>query len=310
MARARNIKPGFFKNEALADLAFEYRLLFIGLWTLADRQGRLEDRPKKIRMELFPADDVDCEEGLQALAGASLIVRYAVQGIAYVWIPTFAEHQTPHPRELASTIPPYLGDTQAAPAKEANPFAGDAQAEPGTDPISTKAQASPSDVLNPSNLNPDVLNPESLKQHSPVAKHDAAKPSTVEPLSLEEAKLEGGPETPSAILASVCIANGIRANAFHPLLVEWAREGITVERLKEAIAKASQSKTGTIPVAYLDPILHDDSKPVDNSWLRDDDACVKFGQELGVIPRGGEEFPAYRHRIKDALSKRARSKVT
>ena len=45
MARARNIKPGFFKNELLVGLPYEYRLLFIGLWTIADRDGRFEDRP-------------------------------------------------------------------------------------------------------------------------------------------------------------------------------------------------------------------------------------------------------------------------
>ena len=50
MARSRNIKPGFFKNEDLLDLPYEYRLLFVGLWTLADREGYLEDRPKRIRM--------------------------------------------------------------------------------------------------------------------------------------------------------------------------------------------------------------------------------------------------------------------
>ena len=44
--RARNIKPGFFKNDALAELDFAGRLLFIGLWGIADRAGRLEDRPK------------------------------------------------------------------------------------------------------------------------------------------------------------------------------------------------------------------------------------------------------------------------
>ena len=44
MARARNIKPGFFKNELLVGLPYEYRLLFIGLWTIADRDGRFEDR--------------------------------------------------------------------------------------------------------------------------------------------------------------------------------------------------------------------------------------------------------------------------
>jgi len=42
--RSRNIKPGFFKNEIIAEMPTETRLLFIGLWLLADREGRLEDR--------------------------------------------------------------------------------------------------------------------------------------------------------------------------------------------------------------------------------------------------------------------------
>ncbi len=62
MARARNIKPGFFRNAELVELPFEARLLFIGLWTIADREGRLEDRPKQIKMEVFPADNVDCNQ--------------------------------------------------------------------------------------------------------------------------------------------------------------------------------------------------------------------------------------------------------
>ena len=61
MARARNIKPSFFTNEDLVELPFEDRLLFIGLWTLADREGRLEDRPKRIKMAVFPADNVDVD---------------------------------------------------------------------------------------------------------------------------------------------------------------------------------------------------------------------------------------------------------
>ena len=35
MARARNIKPGFFDNEILGELPALTRLLFIGLWCLA-----------------------------------------------------------------------------------------------------------------------------------------------------------------------------------------------------------------------------------------------------------------------------------
>lgn len=39
MARARNIKPGFFTNDELVELPFEVRSLFIGLWAIADREG-------------------------------------------------------------------------------------------------------------------------------------------------------------------------------------------------------------------------------------------------------------------------------
>ena len=54
MARARILKPGFFANELLAEIHPYGRLLFAGLWTLADREGRLEDRPKRIVRCDFP----------------------------------------------------------------------------------------------------------------------------------------------------------------------------------------------------------------------------------------------------------------
>src|SRR5690606_22686976 len=80
MARARNIKPAFFMNEDLVELPFQDRLLFIGLWTLADREGRLEDRPKRIKMEIFPADEVNVDESLTRLASTGMILRYQVDG--------------------------------------------------------------------------------------------------------------------------------------------------------------------------------------------------------------------------------------
>ena len=43
--RARNLKPSIFKNELLAVADPLYTLVFEGLWCLADREGRLEDRP-------------------------------------------------------------------------------------------------------------------------------------------------------------------------------------------------------------------------------------------------------------------------
>lgn len=105
MARARNIKPGFFRNADLAELPYEARLLFIGLWTIADREGRLEDRPKQIKMEIFPADNVDCEELLKALANTGMLVRYESCGKRLIQVTNFSKHQNPHRDERASTLP-------------------------------------------------------------------------------------------------------------------------------------------------------------------------------------------------------------
>src|SRR6185369_15339032 len=105
MARARNIKPGFFLNEDLVNLPFSTRLLFVGLWTIADREGRLCDKPKQIKMAVFPGDDVDVDGGLQDLADAKFIVRYEVKAARYIEIINFIKHQHPHVKESASTIP-------------------------------------------------------------------------------------------------------------------------------------------------------------------------------------------------------------
>jgi hypothetical protein len=104
MARARNIKPGFFRNADLVELSFEARLLFIGLWTIADREGRLEDRPKQIKMELFPADNLDCDSILNDLAEIGMITRYEHDGKRFLQVVNFLKHQNPHKDERASTI--------------------------------------------------------------------------------------------------------------------------------------------------------------------------------------------------------------
>lgn len=105
MARARLLKPGFFTNELLAELPFEGRLLFAGLWTLADREGRLEDRPRRIKAALFPFDEVDVDGLLTALESKGFIERYASGVMALVQIAKFSDHQTPHHREPASDLP-------------------------------------------------------------------------------------------------------------------------------------------------------------------------------------------------------------
>ena len=118
MARSRNIKPGFFTNEDLVELDFATRLLFAGLWTVADREGRLQDRPKKIKIDVFPADNLDIDAMLQALHDAKFIQRYEVNGSKFIQISSWDKHQNPHHTEKASEIPGPNGEiTVKAPLK-------------------------------------------------------------------------------------------------------------------------------------------------------------------------------------------------
>lgn len=106
MARARNIKPGLYKNEDLAECSIWARYVFAGLSTISDREGRLEDRPKRIKGELLPYDAQDMEPLLKELTARGFIQRYEVAGVRYIQILTFNRHQSPHYSEKPSVIPP------------------------------------------------------------------------------------------------------------------------------------------------------------------------------------------------------------
>ncbi len=149
MARARNIKPAFFTNEDLAELPPLTRLAFIGLWTIADFKGCLAWRPKRIKVQVLPYDDVDMEDVINDLAAGGFVLRYEVAGEGFVKIKNFIRHQNPHKqeRDAGSNVPDYPDAEHASPQRvEAlrNNF--------GT--------ASEANVLIPDslNLNPDSLN--------------------------------------------------------------------------------------------------------------------------------------------------------
>jgi hypothetical protein len=164
--RARNIKPGFFSNEDLAEMLPEGRLLFIGLWCLADREGKLEDRPKRIKGELFRFDDIPVERLdslLEQLSSLGLIIRYEVTGSKYIKIPKFLKHQRPHHNEKPSTIPEPLSTKVESTCHQGN------------------KQEQPKDkALRPDSLNPDSLNNKSgiLNPDSQIKDLSAENPPT------------------------------------------------------------------------------------------------------------------------------------
>lgn len=226
MSRARNIKPGFFRNADLVELPVETRLLFIGLWGLADREGRLADRPKQIKMEIYPADSFDIDVLLGQLHGAGFIERYAVNEINYIQIVNFAKHQNPHRDEKASTIP--------APCKH--------------------CASTVQNGLNPESLllNPESLNPESSQvrnEPAAAAPRDDSPPPDV------------GTVPKGSRAGELCLILrplGVTATPGHPVVLAWA-DGLAVtdDEARETAARARIHKPlpQQIPMAYLGPIL-------------------------------------------------------
>jgi len=131
LARARTLKPGFFTSEQLLDCSAFARLLFAGLWLIADREGRLEDRPRKIKLEIFPGDDVDCDALLGELEQAGLLARYEVEEVKYIQVLKFRKHQNPHPKEAASSIPEMPSHVITRQAEERCDQVTEIQNEPG-----------------------------------------------------------------------------------------------------------------------------------------------------------------------------------
>lgn len=121
--RIRTIKPDFFKDEKLAEVEPSVRLMFVGLWLIADKNGRLEYRPKFIRAELFPYDpDVPVEAYLAELVSRGFLDPYEIDGRKYLEIHNFKKHQIINHREAASGIPaPELpGEAGARPGVPSN----------------------------------------------------------------------------------------------------------------------------------------------------------------------------------------------
>lgn len=102
--RDRLIHPGFFVNEELAELPFEARILFAGLWVIADKAGRLEDKSRRIKIFTLPFDNCDVDNLLNQLC-PEFIVRYEVDACRYIQIVNWQKHQKPHWNEKESQIP-------------------------------------------------------------------------------------------------------------------------------------------------------------------------------------------------------------
>lgn len=151
MARARNIKPAFFTNELLGTEDPMVSLTFAGLWCLADKMGILEDRPLRIKAELFPyRDSLDVNGYLTVLSRLGFIVRYQNEGRSFIQVCNFRKHQSPHHTEKAKGFP-FPSDPKSL-----------ISADNGYATVTTQSRNQLSQVPERSDsLIPDSLNPDS-----------------------------------------------------------------------------------------------------------------------------------------------------
>jgi hypothetical protein len=122
MARMRSLKPEFWADEDLADLPRDARLLYMGLWNLADEHARLRGDARYVKGQLFPYDDdLDpdaVERLLKPLADSGKVVRYAIAGRSYMFLPTLSKHQRLEPDRVPSRLPAPPSAIPSTPSSE------------------------------------------------------------------------------------------------------------------------------------------------------------------------------------------------
>lgn len=106
--RRRMINPNFFTDpDIVANFDPLGRLLYQGLWCIADDSGCLEINPLLFKMKIFPGDNFSPEmlsEYIDKLIELKKILPYEVAGKRYGWLKNFHKHQTLN-KPSAPTIP-------------------------------------------------------------------------------------------------------------------------------------------------------------------------------------------------------------
>lgn len=122
MARIRSIKPEFWTDEKVVEVSAFARLLFIGAWNFCDDDGRMVYSPKRLKMQIFPSDDVDCAALTVELERQKLVQIYTVDGTDYLQVTGFLKHQKIDKRSASKLPPP--PDSSESPRLSPNPADG------------------------------------------------------------------------------------------------------------------------------------------------------------------------------------------
>jgi len=108
LARIRTIKPEFWVDDVMVELSFEARLLFIGIWNFADDKGFIENKPKKLKMQIFPADNILLEDYLNELVDHGRLEEFTSDQGPLLRVVNWERHQRvskPSPSRFGGIMP-------------------------------------------------------------------------------------------------------------------------------------------------------------------------------------------------------------
>lgn len=113
MARKRMIDPMIWQDEEFGSLTPEAKILFIGLFSNADDEGRLRANPAYLKSTIFMYDDISLDmiklKRKEVVEAMSSVVLYEVDGKEYIQLKNWEEYQKQHKdRIVSSTLPPYI----------------------------------------------------------------------------------------------------------------------------------------------------------------------------------------------------------
>lgn len=284
MARIRTIKPDFWTDEKIVELSFEARLFFIGSWNFADDNGNLQRSAKKLKMQIFPADALDCEPLIQSLMAHGLLSEYEVNGEKYLHIKGFTAHQVINRPSKTGLPVPVSGSTPT----------------PLTDDSLTEGKGR------------EGKGKEVNQSHS----DGGGKPGASDSESAESPPVSGAKYSTLLIRWERERKKLIRCNPAEQTFVDWLNLGLAEEQLRLAYEMAvarreadndpSPLNVGLVNSCVQQVLNPPTPKPQreDTTWKRTNPGIERKASELGIYARAGESHDALRERCESEIRKR------
>lgn len=269
MARIRTIKPDFWTDEKIVELSFEARLFFIGSWNFADDNGNLQRSAKKLKMQIFPADAIDCEPIIQSLITHGMLSEYEVNGETFLHIKGFRKHQVIN-RPSKTGLP--APDSGSTPTPLSEPSLTEGKGKEGKG-----------------------------KEENHLSNNDGGTPCARDDSSLDSPVVSGARFSTLLIRWERERKKLIRCNPGEQTFVDWLNLGITDEQLRlayemavarrEADGDASPLNVGLVNSCLQQVLNPPKPRPPreDNAWKRTPAGVERKASELGVVCPPGRD---------------------